>query len=486
MKKRYIAMSGLILLILCFVIVTVIGDTYTIAIPIEDGTGIEDCHIEIEQDKEVIRLTDTITDNGFLILTLRSVSRGKAFINVSNENESYYYDSIYVHSLGIITIDNYFGRSRGYIFFPVAVVLYLIVVLYGVIKCYRIDMRHSIYQYKNIRNFGWIIYLVSMIWGQTIFLKNDSLISGIKSILDSATVLSIIALPFAFIVSILVTISNIQLVRKEGNNWRNMLGCILGVLVCLGTVLPIWISEFLQRTTIIDVHNERGMAAYVEMAITTSVLVCDTYLECILLSTVIHTVRASKRIPSFDKDYILILGCQISADGSLTPLLKGRTDRAIEFAKMQEQATGKKLNFVPSGGKGSDEIIPEGKAIENYLFAQGIPSDRILTEDRSINTYENMKNSMELIKTKTTLSEPKLAFSTTSYHVFRSGVLAEQQGIHAEGIGSKTKSYFYINAFVREFIATLYSERRIHIRTIIELMTLVLVIVLSIYWSNVL
>ena len=107
MKKRYIAMSGLILLILCFVIVTVIGDTYTIAIPIEDGTGIEDCHIEIEQDKEVIRLTDTITDNGFLILTLRSVSRGKAFINVSNENESYYYDSIYVHSLGIITIDNW-------------------------------------------------------------------------------------------------------------------------------------------------------------------------------------------------------------------------------------------------------------------------------------------------------------------------------------------------------------------------------------------
>ena len=43
-------------------------------------------------------------------------------------------------------------------------------------------------------------------------------------------------------------------------------------------------------------------------------------------------------------------------------------------------------------------------------------------------------------------------------------MLAEQLGIKAEGIGSRTKSYFWINAFVREFIATIYKEKRTHLK----------------------
>ena len=95
-----------------------------------------------------------------------------------------------------------------------------------------------------------------------------------------------------------------------------------------------------------------------------------------------------------------------------------------------------------------------------------------------------MKNSVELIKEKTSITEPKLAFSTTNYHVFRSGVLAEKQGIHAEGIGSRTKSYFYINAFIREFMATIYSEWKIHIRVILEMVFFMIIAVLAIYFSN--
>ena len=56
-----------------------------------------------------------------------------------------------------------------------------------------------------------------------------------------------------------------------------------------------------------------------------------------------------------------------------------------------------------------------------------------------------------------------MSFSTTNYHVFRSGILARQQGIDAEGIGSPTKSYFWINAFVREFIATVLYGWKVHL-----------------------
>ena len=55
-----------------------------------------------------------------------------------------------------------------------------------------------------------------------------------------------------------------------------------------------------------------------------------------------------------------------------------------------------------------------------------------------------------------------IIFSTTNYHVFRSGVIAWNEGVECEGIGSKTKWYFYINALIREFFANLFIQRKQH------------------------
>lgn len=60
-------------------------------------------------------------------------------------------------------------------------------------------------------------------------------------------------------------------------------------------------------------------------------------------------------------------------------------------------------------------------------------------------------------------NKANIVFSTTNYHVFRSGSIANSQGIECEGIGSKTKWYFYTNALIREFTANLVQERKKHI-----------------------
>ena len=203
-----------------------------------------------------------------------------------------------------------------------------------------------------------------------------------------------------------------------------------------------------------------------------------------VMGTIILSTKAAKRIPAFDKDYILILGCQIKKDGTLTNLLKGRADRAIEFAKMQEEASGKDIVFIPSGGKGDDEIISEAEAIRNYLVETGIDESCILVENKSANTFENLRNSMELIRKDGKADDPKIAFSTTNYHVFRSGVFASQQGIRADGIGAKTKRYFWINAFIREFIAALVSEWKIHFAIIISWIVLITMMIGIVYFSN--
>ena len=102
--------------------------------------------------------------------------------------------------------------------------------------------------------------------------------------------------------------------------------------------------------------------------------------------------------------------------------------------------------------------------MKRYLIAQGIPEEQILIEDKSVNTYQNMLFSKNLIESKTKdFSKVNIAFSTTNYHVFRGYTLAEKVGMKAHGLSAKTKLYFYPNAFIREFIGLLVSERRKHI-----------------------
>ncbi|MBP3195743.1 MAG: YdcF family protein [Butyrivibrio sp.] len=109
-----------------------------------------------------------------------------------------------------------------------------------------------------------------------------------------------------------------------------------------------------------------------------------SYFECLFLSTALSAFLATKHRPGYDKDFIIILGCGIRKDGSLTPLLRGRVDSALDFEKEQFEASGKHAVFVPSGGQGTDEVIPEGEAMERYLCEKGVPKERILREDKSV------------------------------------------------------------------------------------------------------
>ena len=69
----------------------------------------------------------------------------------------------------------------------------------------------------------------------------------------------------------------------------------------------------------------------------------------------------------------------------------------------------------------------------------------------------------------------KIAFSTTNYHVFRSGLFARRVKMRAVGMGAKTKWYFWPNAAVREF-AGLLTKHRIKQALILSGMVLIYVV----------
>jgi len=87
-------------------------------------------------------------------------------------------------------------------------------------------------------------------------------------------------------------------------------------------------------------------------------------------------------------------------------------------------------------------------------------------EDKSENTFENMRFSRDLIMAHWSKKEgnpegkaPKVIFSTTNYHVFRSGLYSRRIKFRTIGIGAKTKWYFWPNSAVREFIGLLTGHK---------------------------
>ena len=64
-------------------------------------------------------------------------------------------------------------------------------------------------------------------------------------------------------------------------------------------------------------------------------------------------------------------------------------------------------------------------------------------------------------------------------------MIASQQGVKAEGVGSRTKRYFWINAFVREFIATMAAEKKRHLAVGAFLVAFNCLLVWLLYQSNI-
>ena len=250
----------------------------------------------------------------------------------------------------------------------------------------------------------------------------------------------LLTLPLLTVFAVAMCVSNIVLLHHERARLKNLLGLLVGLGLLAGAGLAIW----LQTRSLFN--TARGYR--IQMVVQDVYCTVFAYFECMLIGAAVCGLLAAKHVPSMDRDFIIILGCMFRQDGTLPPLLQGRVDRALEFWRDQRARTGRTAVLVPSGGQGADEPMPEAEAMRRYLLQQGVPDDAILPEDRSTNTFQNMAFSKAL----TDAAKPggRVAFATTNYHVFRSGVWAQLAGLEAEGMGARTRWWYWPNAFMRE------------------------------------
>ena len=343
-----------------------------------------------------------------------------------------------------------------YAFAACAVVtVYIASVICLLIRAFFRQLRYNLYSYNTIFYFGFAIFACSILITHVILLVNIIKAPetyGVEQIayllLNSARDYILYSFPVVLIFSVGLCVSNFSLIRHEGFRPVNLLGILLSILLVGGAVFLFFFDY-----TVSGSVNEVRLHDLIGSLIRTIYL----YIECMLIGTVVANAIAARAEPALDRDYLIILGCAIRKDGTPTPLLAKRIDRAIEFYEKQKKETGKDLLFITSGGKGSDEKISESASMKQYLIEHGIPEDLIVEENKSVDTYQNMQFSKEKIDAMD--PNGKISFSTSDFHVFRSGIFARRFKMRAIGVGAKTKWYFWPNASVREFACLLTKHK---------------------------
>ena len=460
MKKRFIFLICFVVLILiaCTAVVIFGAKTYNDMLELpQSGLKAED--FSFCTDHDIVRVTEWHVEGDKLYYTVAPSSgeTGMDMLNMTyaSDEEEYWVGSYAVGWFGtLIQMDGFdFAGSKVVILLLyIAIFASLAITVWSFVEKWR----RAQYSYLMIVYAGFSVFLFFMVFN-ALFINRDSQMSFgrfLWEMAESGSEFVSFSTPLALVFAVAVSVSNIFLMIREGFHPVNALGILFSALMIGG-------RAFLYANT----FYITGSAAYVKwMTILYSPLnTLLAYLECMLYATVVCAYLASRHKPPCDRDYLMILGCAIRPDGSLTPLLRGRADSALRFEKEQYEKTGRHAIFVPSGGQGSDEVIAEGEAIRRYLKEQGISDEQILPETESVNTRENLTCS-KAIMDRHADGAYQVAFATTNYHVFRGYVLAEKAGLHgAQGISAKTKWYFFPNAFLRELVGLIVEEKKRHI-----------------------
>lgn len=134
-------------------------------------------------------------------------------------------------------------------------------------------------------------------------------------------------------------------------------------------------------------------------------------------------------------DYIVVLGAGLYGDVP-SPSLMYRLEKALEYAEKYPR-----IPIVVSGGQGPDEWITEAEAMKRFFVQHGIEAERIIKEDGSTNTGENLLFTREVIKYEGESKKPALMIVTSEYHMFRAKFLARRSGFIPYGKCAPTPAY---------------------------------------------
>lgn len=177
--------------------------------------------------------------------------------------------------------------------------------------------------------------------------------------------------------------------------------------------------------------------------------ICFITALCIFVYVESLVIGGMHTEPDPDMPYIIVLGAGLRGSAPTRPLLL-RMQAAAEYLEANPDTIA-----VASGGQGAGEDMSEAQCIYEYLTDKGIDPARIILEDQSKSTEENIKNSFALIPQDAS----EVGILSNGFHIYRAVRIAEKQGHdNVCGIPSRTLMPMGLHYMVREFFAIIKLE----------------------------
>ena len=234
--------------------------------------------------------------------------------------------------------------------------------------------------------------------------------------------------------------------------WKHVDFCIIWLFGA--AVLYVWGGYLRYRS----LHPD-GFSVPVWMSVILSVVLAVGILSfSVTEGKIIHGMTSE---PEEELDYLIVLGAQVKKTVPSKALVL-RLQKACEYLKEHSQTKA-----VLSGGQGSGEEIAEAECMYRYLTEHGIPEERLLKEECSTTTRENLMysarvlaDSRQEVTTETVLGS-KIGLVSNNFHIYRALLLAEKFGYRkVYGVPAASDWKLQIHYMVREYFAVLKAKIR--------------------------
>ena len=172
------------------------------------------------------------------------------------------------------------------------------------------------------------------------------------------------------------------------------------------------------------------------------ILLSAAVLGTVIIIALMSIIYLKGKTKAENENVIIVLGCRVKWNKPSLSLIK-RVDAAYDFLIKNPKALA-----ILSGGQGKDEALSEAECMKKLLLEKGIDKGRLILEDKSTTTDENIAFSLKLINALG--ADRNIAVATSEYHQLRAAMICRRYGLNAAPQSSKTKASILHVFLIRE------------------------------------
>lgn len=230
---------------------------------------------------------------------------------------------------------------------------------------------------------------------------------------------------------LLLLLDGIALLKSSRMNWGLALTIAIGLVLLLYALMLEPIHSFVPKGVLFPLQAVFGTGIAVFAGVS------------LFLSTIGKMDSVDYR-----EDVVVILGASIR-QGRMSTTLRLRLQKGISYALRNPKAI-----ILLSGGIGRGETVAEAEAMAQHLVLQGVNPNRIIIENQSKTTRENLAFSKVLLDQQLG-KHYTAAFITSRFHGYRASRYAREASLPVRRLASRTPLPLLIPCYLRETLAVL-------------------------------